>query len=175
MLNYILKAAGAIVIGTVGGIAVCETVTVIRKYKNMRKEYQDMKTSDAIKQAVIDRVEEIKKDPREIIFPAYTAVSGGIMYFVGHFLGLKQGFQKGWEEGIWTGVREGVVQLQEALWNIVPKEYRKFLNIIKGKMDETEIFRHKYNNNKEERWWSWDPAKALSDRDKKESEEVAEA
>ena len=52
MLNYILKAAGAIVIGTVGGIAVCETVTVIRKYKNMRKEYQDMKTSDAIKQAV---------------------------------------------------------------------------------------------------------------------------
>ena len=165
MLNAIVKSIGVIVVSTLAATTVSESIQVIKKYKEIRKEYQDMKTLDAIKQAAADRVAEIKADPRKIIIPMYGAFVAVTGYVVGHWEGVVSGFRAGFEEGIWQGVHEGVINLQNMFWDSVPKEYRKYLNIIKSTVGETEIFRHKYNSGKSERWYTWDPARAIKDHD----------
>ena len=162
MFNYLLRSAGLVLAGCAVGMGISEGFIIAKSAKKLREAAEDLKTLDAIKEAAKKRVEEIKKDPREIIFPLYSGFVGGMAWACGNWTG----WHKGWKQGVFDGIREGILGLERQWIGKCPKEFRKFIDIImkNGFPDEVEVFRQKTGPKTDDyRWWGWSPKRLLND------------
>ena len=174
LLNYILRAVGYSIAGCAIGVGISETVIVASKAKKIKEEYENIKTLEAIKLAAKERVEQIKADPREVIFPLYAGFASGMAWAHGNW----HGWHNGWKQGIFDGIKQGVIGLEKQWISKCPKEFRKFIEIIirNGFPEDVEVFRQRTGRGKDDfRWWGWSPKRLLNDWDDLAKEVVDEA
>lgn len=130
MKSLIFKAVGVTLGGTLLGLVACETIETVKIYKKRRKDdaNKDEKILASIKEAVKQRVAEIKENPSKEIASVIGSVLGSICYFLGVF----EGYGAGFRNGHYDGIGKGADMLIDKIAEVVPDQFKNFLQELKA-------------------------------------------
>ena len=162
MKELIFRAAGVALGGTILGLVACETIETVKIYKKRRKDEanKDEKVLASIKEAVKQRVAEIKEDPRKEIASAIGSALGSVLYFCGLF----DGHRIGYKNGHYDGIGFGADLLIDKIVEVAPDQFKNFLNELKASSIDTINFYEETKKLKKgtfRRGYDWDVKKDI--------------